>query len=112
MSATQNAAYEGAIQGIFGEARSNPWILRMHVVQIAGAYAFAVQLEAIFVANSASVTTVDEQVLLTDICTAAGEVHPFTDGTLTLPNTYFDLATSILDHYSLAVKKVATRKIK
>jgi hypothetical protein len=104
MSATQNAAYEGAIQGIFdGRSIQGLDLAADYAVQIAGANAFAVQLEAVFVAASTSVTTVDEQVLLAGICAAACEGRPFTDGTLTLPNTYFDLATSILELYSLAV---------
>jgi hypothetical protein len=104
MSATQNAAFEGAIQGIFdGRGIQGLDLAADYNVQIAGANAFAVQLVAVFTAASVSVTTLDEQVLLSGICAAACEGRPFTDGTLTLPNTYFDLATSILELYSLAV---------
>jgi|ERR1700690_191647 len=104
MSVTQNAAYQGAIQGIFdGRGIQGLDLAADYAVQIAGANAFAVQLAAVFTADSITLTTIDEEILLAGICAAATEGRPFVDGTLTLPNTYFALATSIEELYSLAV---------
>src|ERR1700690_1654091 len=103
MSVTQNAAYQGAIQGIFdGRGIQGLDLAADYAVQIAGANAFAVQLAAVFTADSITLTTIDEEILLAGICAAATEGRPFVDGTLTLPNTYFALATSIEELYSLA----------
>jgi len=104
MSATQNAAFEGAIQGAFdGRGIQGLDLAADYDVNVAGANAFATQVAAVFATASVSVTTLDQELLLVSICAAALEGRPLVDGTLTLPNTYFDLATSILELYSVAV---------
>jgi len=103
MSVTQNAAYQGAVEGVFnGRGIQGLDLAADYSVQIAGANAFAVQLEAVFAAVPLALTTIDEEILLAGICAAATEGRPFVDATLTLPNAYFALATSILELYTLA----------
>jgi len=105
MSVTQNAAYQGAIQGVFdGRSIQGLDLAADYSVQIAAANAFAVQVAAILPV----LTTIDEEMLLEAICAAALEGRPLIDSSVTLPNSYFALATAIDELYTLAAANLGS----
>ena len=97
---SQNGGFQGAMFAVIsGRSIEGLTAAADFTAEIAAANAFALQVLA--TVTDANVTTVDQQILLAQMCAAALAGRPIT-AVGAAPNAYLALVTAIAEAYSLA----------